>query len=150
MFKELLACKNVLASNHQNPGIIQRISRLQNCLSRKSSLSWIYSKTFSPVNLSQPQIIRVLERFKDFFACKIVLAANHHNPGIIQRLFRLQICHSRKSSKSRKCLKTYSPVKISQPQIIKFLELFKEFLACKIVLAEIHQSPGNNQKLSRL
>ena len=28
--------------------------------------------------------------FKDFFACKIVLAANHQHPENIQRLFRLQ------------------------------------------------------------
>ena len=42
---------------------------------------WKYSKTFH----QHPKI------FKDFFACKIVLAANHHQPEIIQKLFRLQI-----------------------------------------------------------
>ena len=47
-----LACKIVLAANHQYPGKIQKLFRMQNCLSRKSSLSWIYSKTFSPAKSS--------------------------------------------------------------------------------------------------
>ena len=42
---------------------------------------WKYSKTFH----QHPKI------FKDFFACKFVSAANHRQPGNIQRLFRLQI-----------------------------------------------------------
>ena len=40
--------------------------------------------------MSQPQIFSILEIFKDFFACKIVLAANHHNPGKTLRSFRRQ------------------------------------------------------------
>ena len=126
-----------MATNLQNPGNIQRLSRLYNCLSRKSSKSCKYSKNFSPVNLSQPQIITVLKIIKDFFACKIVLAANHQYPGIIQRLFRLQNCLILKSSKSWKYSKTFSPVKLTQPQIIKILEIFKEFLACKVVQPQI-------------
>ena len=45
------------------------------------SIFWKYSKTFH----QHPKI------FKDFFACKNVLAANHQQPENIQRLFRLQI-----------------------------------------------------------
>ena len=41
--------------------------------------------------MSYPQIIIMLKVFKDFFACNIVLDANHHYPGNIQRLFLLQI-----------------------------------------------------------
>ena len=44
--------KLVLASNHQNPGTFQRRFRLQNCLSRKSSISRKHSKTFLPAELS--------------------------------------------------------------------------------------------------
>ena len=45
--------------------------------------------------------------FKDFSACKFVLVANHRHPENIQRLFRLQICLSRKSSTTRKYSKTF-------------------------------------------
>ena len=45
--------------------------------------------------------------FKDFFACKFVLAANHQQPENFQRLFRLQICLSCKSSTTRKYSKTF-------------------------------------------
>ena len=51
-FQTFLACKIVLAANHHFPEKIQRLFRLQNCLSRKSSISWKYSKNFSPANLS--------------------------------------------------------------------------------------------------
>ena len=57
---------------------IQRLFRLQNCLSRKSTLS---SKIF-----------------KDFSTCRIVLVANQQYTGNVQRLFRLQNCLSRKST----------------------------------------------------
>ena len=133
LFKDLFACKIVLAANHQNPGSIQRLFRLQNCLrrrswlswkysknfrlqnclSRKSSLSWKHWKTFSLANLSQPQIIIILKLFKDLFACKIVLPANHQNLGNIRRLFRLQNCLSRKSSLSWKHWKTFSLATLS-------------------------------------
>ena len=59
------------------PENIQRLFRLQICLSRKTSTTRKYS---------------------DFFACKFVLAAKHQQPGNIQRLFSLQSCRSRKSS----------------------------------------------------
>ena len=86
---------------------------LQNCLSRKSSLSWKYSKSFSPAKMPQPQIINILEIFKDYLACNFFWAANHQYPGNIQRLFCLQNCLSRKSIKSWKFSKTFSPVKLS-------------------------------------
>ena len=126
-FKDVFACKIVFDVNHHYPENIHRHFRLQNCLRRKSSLSWNYSKTFLPAKLSSPQIIIFLKIFKDLFACKIVLAANNqylgniqklfackivlaanrHYPEIIQRLFRLQNCLRRKSSLSWKHWKTF-------------------------------------------
>ena len=65
-------------------------------------------------NLSLPSFfIASSKTMKDFFACKIVWAANHQNLGNIQRLFRLQKCLSRKLSISRKYLKTFPPAKLS-------------------------------------
>ena len=133
VFKDFFVCKSVLAANHLYPDNIQRLFRWQNCLRRKSSLSWKYSKTFSPAKLSSTQIIFILKLFKNFFACKIVLDANHHYPENIQRpfpckivldanhhypeniqrLFRLQNCLSRKSSLSWKNSKTLSSAKLS-------------------------------------
>ena len=166
IFKDFFGCKIVVAANHLYPGNIQRLFRLQICLSRKSSISWIFSKTFSPANLSQPQIIENLEIFKDFFACKIVLGATHHNFEIVQKLFLLQNCLSRKSAiswkhsnifppaklsqqqpiKILKSFKEFLPAKMSQPQTICILELFKDFFACKNVLAANHLYPGNIQR----
>ena len=134
--------------SQQQPIIILknfRVFRLQNCLSRKSSISWKYSKIFSPANLSQPQTIDILELFKDIFACEIVVAATHQYSENIQRLFRLQNCLSRKSSISWKYSKTFSPAKMSMPQIIDFQEMFEDFFACKIVLAAKHLYPGKIQ-----
>ena len=133
LFKDFFACIIVFDANHHYSENIQQIFRLQNCLSRKSSLSWKYSKTFSPAKLSSTQIIFILKIFKKFFACKIVLdashqhpgiiqqffrlknvlAANHHNPGIIQRLFRFQNCLRRKSSKPWNFSKNFSSAKLS-------------------------------------
>ena len=76
-----------------------------------------YSKTFSPANLSPLQIINKPKIFKDFFACKFVLAANHQQPENIQRLFRLQNCLSRKSSTIfRKYSKTFWAINSSNQQ----------------------------------
>ena len=169
-FKDFFACKNVLALNLRYPGNIQRIFRLQNCLSRKLSKDWKYSTTFSPAKISQQQPIIILKKFKDFSACKNVLAAthqysekiqrifclqnvlalNHRYPGNFQRLFRLQICRSRKSSISWKYSKTFSAAKMSQQQPVNILKIFKDFFACKIVLAANHRFPGNFQRLFRL
>ena len=88
--------------------------------------------------------------FKDFFACKIVVAASHHYPENIQRLFRLQKYLRRKSSLSWENSKTFSPSKLSWTQVIIVLKIFKDFLASKIVIAANHQSPGNIQRLFRL
>ena len=52
--------------SHQYSGNIQRLFRLQIRLSRKSSTTRKYSKTFSSANLSLPQIINNLKIFKDF------------------------------------------------------------------------------------
>ena len=71
------------------------------------SIFWKYSTTFH-------QLTKI---FKDFFACKFVLAANHQQPEIIQRLFRLQICLSRKlSTIFRKYSKTFWAAAINSKQ----------------------------------
>ena len=127
IFEDFFACRIVLAANRQYPENTQKLFRLQNCLSRKSSLHRTYSKSFSPAELSQPQIINNPKILKDFSACIIVLAASHQYPGNIQRLFRLQNCLSSKPLISRKYSKT--------------------FLACRIVLAANHQYPENTQRL---
>ena len=107
LFKNFLACKIVLDANHHYPENIQIFYRLQNCLSRKSFLSWNYSKTFSPAKMSETQIIIILKKFRDFLACKIVLDANHLYPENIQRFYRLQNCLSRKSFLSWNYSKTF-------------------------------------------
>ena len=113
------------------------------------------------------QIIIILKKFNDFFACKIVLDANHHYPENIPKFFCLQSCLRRKSSLSRNYSKTLSPARLSWPQIIiiqeifkKFspaklsylqiiliLKIFKDFFACKIVFDATHHYPENIQKL---
>ena len=133
IFKDFFTCKFVLDPNQQYPENIQRLFCLQNCLSRKSSLSWKYWKTFSPAKLSSTQIIIILKKFKRLFPCRIVLAANLHYPEIIQKffawkvvldanhqypeniqgLFRLQNCLRSKSSLSWKYSKTFSPAILS-------------------------------------
>ena len=148
--KDFFACRFVLAANQQYPGNIQRFFRLQNCLSRKSTKSWKYSKTFPPQELSQPQINNILEKIRDFFACRVVLAANQPYPGNIQRFFRLQNCLSRKSTKSWKYSKTFSPADSSQPQINNILEFFEDFFACRLLVAANQQYPGNIQRFFRL
>ena len=55
--------------------------------------------------------------FKDFLACKFVLTTKHQQPENIQRLFRLQICLSRKSSTIfRKNSKTFWAINSSNQQ----------------------------------
>ena len=149
-FKDFFACKNVLAKNHLYPGFFQRFFRLQNCLSRKSAISWKHSKIFPPAKLSQQQPIIILKSFKKFFACKIVLALNYRSPGKIQRLFRLQNCLNSNPSKLSKYSKSLSPAKLSLPQISDILETLKDFSACKIVVAANQRYPGNNQTFFRL
>ena len=148
--QKFFACKIVLSANHHYSENIQRLFPLPKCLERKSSLSSNYSKTFSPAKLSWAQIIIILKTFKHFFAFKIVLAANHHYPETIQRLFRLQNCLRRKSSLSWKYSRTFSPAKLSWAQIIIILKTFKHFFAFKIVLAANHHYPETIQRLFRL
>ena len=125
--KGFFACRILLHADHQQPGNFQRFFRVQNCLSRRSSMPRKYSKTFSPAELSQPQIINNLEKVRNIFACKSVSAANHQYPENIHRLFRLQNCLGRRSSIPRKYSKTFSPAELSQPQIINNMEIFKSF-----------------------
>ena len=219
IFKDFFTCNIVFDANHHYPGEIQRLFRLQNCLRRKSSFSWKYSKTFwlqnclsrksylswkhsktfppaklsstqiifilkifkeyclrrksaknfsaklsstqiiiilkickiilaslcwkysktfSPAKLSSTQITIILKIFKDFFTCNIVFDANHHYPGEIQRLFRLQ-----------NCSKTFSPAKLSSTQIIFIiiLKILKDFFTCNIVLDANHHYPESIQRI---
>ena len=142
-----LASKIVVAANHQYPENIQRLFRLQNRLSRKSSSSWKYSRSFPPAKLSSTQITIILKTFKDFFDRNFVLDANHHYPENIQRFYRLQNCLSRKSFLSWNYSKTFSPAKMSETQIIIILKKFRDFFACKIVLTANHFNPENFQNL---
>ena len=118
--------------------------------------------------MSYLQIIDFPEIFKDFFACKIVLASNRHYPGNSQRLFLVQKCLSRKSSISRfiqrlcrlqMCLRRQSSISriysvdfstknFSQLQVIIIPELFKDFFWLPIVSAANHQSHGNTKSFS--
>ena len=170
ILKAFFACTIVSAANHQYPGNIQRLFRLQKYLSRKSSIARKYSQTYWPAELSQPHVISSPKIFEDFFACRIVLTANHQYPGIFQRLLRLQnclsckssvsrniqrllclqSCFSRKSSISRKYSKPFSPAELSQHQINDIPEYFRDFFACRVVLAANHQYPENTQSLFRL
>ena len=127
IFKDFFPCKIVLSANHHYPENIQRLFRLQFCLIRKSSLSWKYSKNFFLQNCPEPQIIFILKIFADFFACNIVLDANHHYPENIQRRSRLQ--------------------KLSYTKIIIILKVFKDFFACNFVLTANHHYPENIQRL---
>ena len=128
IFKDFFACKIVLDANHHYPEIIETFFRLQNCLRRKLPSSWKYSKTFSPAKLSSTQITIILKIFKDFFACIIVLDANHHYPGNFKDFFSC---------------------KLSWPQIIIILKIFKDFFDCKIVLDANHQYPEVVQRFLR-
>ena len=150
IFKDFFTCRSVLAKNHQQHGNNHRLFRLQICLGRRSSIPRKLSKTFSPAEFSQTQIINNLEIFKDSFACKTVLAADHRYPENIQRLSHLQICLSRKSSTTWKNSKTFSPAEFSQMQTINNLEIFNDFLACKTVLAANHHYPESIQRLFQL
>ena len=143
ILKHFFTCRYVLIANHQQLGKIRKLFGLQNSLRRISSTTWKYSKIFQPAYLSWPQIITIPKTFKDFSACRIVLAADHQQPENIQRPFRLQICLCRRSSMPRKYSKTFSPAELSQPQIINNLEIIRNIFACKTVSAANHQYPEN-------
>ena len=98
----------------------------------------------------QSQIINNLEKFKQFFACRIVLAADHQQPGNNQKFFRLQNCLGRKSSLSRKHSKTFSLAELSWPQIIDTPKIFKQFFTCRYVLVANHRQLEKTYRLFRL
>ena len=58
--------RNYSKTFHQQPENIQRLFRLQHCLSRKSSAPENIQRLFWPAKLSQPQITNIPEVFKDF------------------------------------------------------------------------------------
>ena len=143
-------CRTLLAANHQQPGNSQRHFHRQKYLSLKLSTTWRHSKFFSPAEISQPQIIFIPKKFKDFFACKTVLGADHRYPENMQTVFHLQICLNRKSSTTWKNSKTFSLAEFSQTQIINNLDIFKDFFACRFVLAAGRRYPKNIERLFHL
>ena len=149
-FKDFFACKTALAADYRYPGNVQNFFHLQKCFRRRSSTTWKYSKTFSPADLSWPQVIDTPKTFKDIFTCRSVLAANHQQHGIFQRLFHLQTSLSRNSSTIWKYSNTFSPAELSQLQIINNLEIIRNIFACKIVLPANHQYLENIHRLFRL
>ena len=85
LFKDFLACKIVLAANHQHPKVFKDFFACKNVLAANHQHPKIFKDFFAckivlAANDQHPKI------FKDFFACKIVLAANHQlYPGKIQK-----------------------------------------------------------------
>ena len=87
-----------------------------------SSSTWKYSKTFH----QHPKI------FKDFFTCRIALAANHQHPKIFKDVFARRIVlaanhHFQRLCRLRKCLSRKS-------------------LTTRNYSKTIHQQPGNIQR----
>ena len=146
IFKDFFACKNDLDANHHYPENIQRLFRRQKCLRRKKSLSWKDSNTFSPAMLSSTQIIIILKIFKDFFACNIVLDANHHYPGNIQRFFPLQIVLAANHHYPENIQRLFL-LQIVLAANHHYIEIIQKFFDCKIVLAANHHYPENIQRL---
>ena len=139
--------RTLLAANHQQPGNSQRHFHRQKYLSLKLSTTWKHSKFFSTAEMSQPQIVIIPKKIKDFLACRTVLAADHRYPENMQTVFHLQVCLGRKSLLSRKHSKTFSPAEFSQTQIINNLEIFKDFFTCRIVLAANHHYDEKIQRV---
>ena len=84
-----------------------------------SSTTRKYSRTFhqQPENI-QRLFINNPKIFKDFFACRIVLAAKHQHPEIFKDFFASKI---------------FLAANHQHPKI------FKDFFACRIVVAANHQ-----------
>ena len=148
-FKVFFACRFVLAADHRCPGNIQTLFHLQICPNRKSSTTWKNSKTFSPADLTWPQVIDTPKKFKDIFTCRIVLAAIDQQHGNIQ-IFSTSRIRSRKTSTTWKQSTTFSPAEISQSQIINNMETFKVFFACRNFLAPNHLYSEKIQRFFRL
>ena len=93
---------------HQKPENIQRLFRLQQCLSRKSSAPENIQRLFRlqnclSRNLSAPEKIQRLFRLQNCLSRNSSIFRKHsktfhQQPENIQRVFRLQNCLSRKSS----------------------------------------------------
>ena len=167
--KDFFACRIFLDADHQQPGNIQRLFRLQICLSRRSSIPRKHSKTFSPAEISQTQIINNLEIFKDFFTCRIVLAANDQQHGNIQTFSTCRILLAANHQQPGNSQRNFHRQKYVS-QTINNMETFnfffacrnvlaanrhypkkvKDFFACRILLGADHQQPGNIQRLFRL
>ena len=156
-FKDFFACRILLDKDRQQPGNIQRLFPLQICLGCRLSIPRKYSKTFSPAELSQPQMINIMGVFKSFphaelsqaqiinnlkkvndiFTGRNISVSNYQQHGKIQRFFCLQNCLSRRSSIPRKYSNSFSPAELSQPQIINNMEVFKSFPHAELSQPEI-------------
>ena len=165
-FKDFFECGNLLDADQRHPETFQRLCHRQKNLRRKLSTTWKHSKPFSPAELSSTQVIKISKLFKDFFACRIVLAADQRYPETIQRhfhrqkylslkssttwkyskTFHLQISLSRKSSTTWKYSKPFSPAKLSWPQIIKIPKLFKDFFRLQNCLSRRSSKPRKYSK----
>ena len=127
-FKVFFACRNVLAANRYYPEKIQRFFRLPNSLRRRSSTTWKHLKTFSPAEFSQMQIINNLEIFKDFFTCRIVLAANDQQHGNIQTFSTCRTLLAANHQQPGNSQRQFQRQKYLS-QIINNMETFKVFFA---------------------
>ena len=104
-----------------------------------SSIIWKYWKTFH----QHP------EKFKDFSACKVVLAANHQHPEMFKDFFACKIVLAA-NRLHPEMFKAFFACKIVLAANHQHPEIFKDFFACKIVLAANHRQPENIQTLFRL
>ena len=149
MFEDFFACKIVLAANHLYAENIQRFFCLQNCLRRKSSLSWKQSNTFLLQNCLSCKS-SLSWKYSKTFRPQNCLRRKSSISWKHSKIFRLQNCLRRKSSLSRNYSKIFSPARLSWPQTIFMLKIFKNFFASKIVLFANHPYPENIQRLFRL
>ena len=85
--------------------------------------------------------------FKDFFACKIVLAENHLHPKIIKDFFACKIVLAA-NHQHPKIFKDFFACKIVLAANHQLPKKFKHFFDCRVVLAANHQYPGSIQRPS--
>ena len=99
--------------------------------------------------MSQPQIINIPEIFKEFFACRTVLAASHQFPELFEDFIPCRNVLTANHQYPENTQRLFA-CRTFLAGSHRFPELFKDFFACIIVLAASHQYPGNIQRLFRL
>ena len=115
---------------YQQPENIQRLF-INN---PKISKDFFACKIVLAANHQHPEI------FKDFFACKIILTANHQHPEILKDFFACQIVWAA-NHQHPKISKNFFACKIVLAANHQHPKIFKDFFACKIILAANHQHP---------